>query len=367
MQRTRMNETPRPLNLGEILDRTISLYRARFLVLLGISAIPTGVTLTIASGAFLFLAWFGSAFKESSSQAELSVYAVIFIIAAAALALPVFLGTTALASAAITHAVNRAWWDEKTTIREAYRAVWARGWRYVGLYLLQALIVWGIPIGVWTGMIMLSAGMAVLARAAGLDFLPFLTGIFIFLVAIGLMAYTVWMLLRLSLAFPASVIEQIGAWAALKRSSVLSIGTRWRVLALYMLTVVLTWILSFGLAMIVTMVMYLIPGMRNAQQAQTMGMIVLFVYYGAGFAVQAFTKPVYGIALVLFYYDQRIRKEGFDIEWMMQRAGLVAPVAVPAEAASAQPWMSPDARAAIGVPADPLAADSRRLPGEPTQ
>jgi hypothetical protein len=25
-----------------------------------------------------------------------------------------------------------------------------------------------------------------------------------------------------------------------------------------------------------------------------------------------------------FYYDQRIRNEGYDIEWMMERAGLVA-------------------------------------------
>jgi len=43
--------------------------------------------------------------------------------------------------------------------------------------------------------------------------------------------------------------------------------------------------------------------------------------------VQALTKPVYGIALVLFYYDQRMRLEGFDIEWMMLRAGLVVPTA----------------------------------------
>jgi hypothetical protein len=34
--------------------------------------------------------------------------------------------------------------------------------------------------------------------------------------------------------------------------------------------------------------------------------------------------------LTLFYYDQRIRKEGFDIEWMMQAAGLApAPSAAP--------------------------------------
>jgi hypothetical protein len=43
---------------------------------------------------------------------------------------------------------------------------------------------------------------------------------------------------------------------------------------------------------------------------------------------------VYSIALMLFYYDQRIRHEGFDIEWMMQRAGLITvpanPPSVPA-------------------------------------
>jgi hypothetical protein len=36
---------------------------------------------------------------------------------------------------------------------------------------------------------------------------------------------------------------------------------------------------------------------------------------------------VYGIALMLFYYDQRIRQEAFDIEWMMLKAGLVVPAA----------------------------------------
>jgi hypothetical protein len=34
---------------------------------------------------------------------------------------------------------------------------------------------------------------------------------------------------------------------------------------------------------------------------------------------------MYATGLTLFYYDQRIRKEGFDIEWMMQAAGLTVP------------------------------------------
>ena len=54
-------------------------------------------------------------------------------------------------------------------------------------------------------------------------------------------------------------------------------------------------------------------------------MIAMSAIYGAFFAVKALTNPIYGIALTVFYFDQRIRKEGFDIEWMMQQAGMLPP------------------------------------------
>jgi hypothetical protein len=44
----------------------------------------------------------------------------------------------------------------------------------------------------------------------------------------------------------------------------------------------------------------------------------------AGFLSGSFLLPVYSIALTLFYYDQRIRKEGYDVEWLMEQAGLTA-------------------------------------------
>jgi hypothetical protein len=42
----------------------------------------------------------------------------------------------------------------------------------------------------------------------------------------------------------------------------------------------------------------------------------------AGFLVITFIGPIYSTGLTLFYYDQRVRKEGYDIVWMMQAAGL---------------------------------------------
>jgi hypothetical protein len=72
---------------------------------------------------------------------------------------------------------------------------------------------------------------------------------------------------------------------------------------------------------------------------------------------------VYGIALVLFYYDQRIRQEGFDIEWMMLQAGMVAPPAAPQPEAA--PWTA--AVAPVHQPAEPSAPSvvTEATPEEP--
>ena len=64
-----MNEPLRPLNLGEILDRTAEFYRARFLVFFGIAALPSGMVLTIASGTLLVLLWFGANGQALGSRA----------------------------------------------------------------------------------------------------------------------------------------------------------------------------------------------------------------------------------------------------------------------------------------------------------
>jgi hypothetical protein len=43
-------------------------------------------------------------------------------------------------------------------------------------------------------------------------------------------------------------------------------------------------------------------------------------------AIYAFLGPKYPIPLTLFHYDQRIRLEGYDIERMMDFAGLTVPI-----------------------------------------
>lgn len=353
-----MDETPRPLNLGEILDRTVNLYRSRFLVFFGISVLPTVVILVIALLVFLILAWWGNSGAGSVSKAVAGILAVLFVSGIVLLAIPVVLAATALAEAAINHAVNCAYFGEKISIRDSYKAIWKRDWHYVWLYFLQGLIIWGVPIGAWVALIFLSAALSAWAQSAGISGLGGLIGLLLFVAFLALVAYFVWMLLRLSLAFPACVVERITAWAAIKRSDALSKGTRGRIFLLYLLGAALGWIVSVCLVIVVIIVAALVPGATSPQHSQTLGAVVLLVTYGGGFALQSLIKPVYGIALLIFYYDQRIRQEGFDIEWMMQRAGLVASasqdrgVAAPAESAGAVPMQEQEPEPA-GAPAVP--------------
>lgn len=338
-----MNELLQPSTLSEILDRTAQLYRARFLLFLGIAILPMGVALALGCGIALVVAWWSAAGARSLSPGIGFVLVGLFSIAATLVALPIFLAAKALATAAMNHAASRIHMGETTTIRDAYKTVWRRGWRYIWLYFLQVLFVWGIPISVWITLLALVAVVMKAARMGGITGGVFF-GLSVFLVFAALAGNSVWMLLRLSLAFPACVVEKLTAWTALKRSSALSKGTRGRVFLLYLLGAALSWLLSFGVILLLMVLFFMIPGMDSQKHAQAAGLVVGFIIYGCAFAVQTLVKPVYGIALALFYYDQRIRLEGYDIERMMDAAGLNAPVtpasgdgsAVLAEATEAQ-------------------------------
>ena len=325
-----MNLQLRPANLGEILDRTASLYRWGFLVFVGIAAIPAGGLLFFAAVCFLLSAWMGAADPATAILLGMTILGMVL------LAIPVCLGLSALGSGAISHAASQAFLGERITIRGAYGAAWKKGWRYVGLLSMQILFLAVVPFTAWVVIVAGLALLAALGRQAGAGGGFSLQSALLLLLGLGLVGYFFWMLLRICLAFSASVVEQLGAWAALKRATTLSMGTRGRILVLYLLCAALSWVVSVVMTLPVMVVLSLIPQLNTPQHQQTMGALFLFLMYGASFASQAFIKPVSGIAMMLFYYDQRIRKEAFDIEWMMREAGMEAPQATPAPA---EPWL----------------------------
>ena len=348
-----MNETLHPLRLGEILDRTAQIYRSRFLLFLGIATIPAGTMFVFFAGLFGLIGWVGPKASEGPTAANAIVWAGI--IGLALLLVPATAGSTALGEAAISDAAARSYLGHPITIRNSYKAAWRSGWRYVGILLLQGIVIFVGPMFV-LGIVL---GLMIATKVSGYassDPSPLFGGL-LFLMVLLFGAIAVWMLLRLCLAFPASVVEQADAWSALKRSTRLSQGTRGRILVLYLLGVLLNQILAWAVAFPAIILIALIPALQGQAHVRAAGTFMTFAFYGAMFVVRALTKPVYGIGLTLFYFDQRIRKEGFDIEWMMQQAGMAVTLPEPSE-----PLLTDDTSAGTLAEESAVAVGPREVP-----
>lgn len=347
-----MNERLHPLTLGEVLDRTAQLYRSRFLVYAGIAIIPAGTVLLSAGTFGAFFAWAGATASKSGSIAGLSAAEVAMLVLVSMIAVPVWIGLTALGWGALTEAATRDFLGEAITIRGAYRNAWSQKWRYLGLCVLMALIAGAAPAAVFGFLMLLIGAMAAVSRSAG-PAVAVLAGAMTFLGFVAVGVYVVWMLLRMSMAFPACVVENVGPWHAIKRSAVLSRGTKGRIVVLFLLVMVLSWVATMALMLPMIIGVALMPGAAGPQHTQTMTAVIAMLGYGLSFAVQVLIKPIYGIALSLFYFDQRIRTEGFDIEWMMREAGL-APEAA-AQQPMTMPWLAAGPISSAEAQAAPLA------------
>lgn len=305
----------RPLVLGEILDRTIQLYRSRFLLFAGIAAVPSAVVLACFAAA---IPLFTSA---RGTGPERVVMVVIGFLLLLVIGLPAYVFASSQGYAALTHAANLHYFGEATTIRGAYKQAWQRRWHYLGLFAIEFAILGVVPSVVFFGGA-IGAGIYAAATKMPQQEIGFLVLGVVFALAAVLAVYVLWLLARFGLAFPVCVMENSNAWASLKRGIKLSEGSRWRILAVFVLGAVLGWALTWLVTMPAMIVLVLIPGMKSPQHLQTANPLFLVIDYTASFAVQALIKPIYGIALTVFYYDQRVRKEGFDIEWMMRQAGM---------------------------------------------
>lgn len=357
-----MNEPLHPLTLGEVLDRTALMYRARFLVYLGIGVVPTGILVVFAALSFALLTWAGVMSNDAADAGTRAVAAFLAIGVVGLIGVPAYIGASSLGWAALCDAASRGFLGERLTIRGSFGNAWRRGWNHVGLYLLIGLSTAIGPFVAFFIVLMIMAGLGAAARQAGLGgVISFFFGASMFILLPALFVFAVWMLLRLGLAFPASVVEEISAWSAVKRAAVLSNGTKGRMILLFLLGYAVNMLLMISFMVLIVIIMALIPGSNTAAHAQREGQILLFAWYGLSFAVQAFTRPVYGIGLTLFYFDQRIRKEGFDIERMMRGAGMIAPPA-PQPEPEAVPWLPPIPAATAEVAGTNTAGHASDIP-----
>jgi hypothetical protein len=103
------------------------------------------------------------------------------------------------------------------------------------------------------------------------------------------------------------LLEQAGFGTALSRASALSAGLKWHILGTLALAGLLSFAVSFGASLVANM----IPSHILMRTVATM--------------VAVCVQPFFAIAETLLYYDLRIRKEAFDIEYLAGNAAVVPP------------------------------------------
>jgi hypothetical protein len=321
----------RPLNLGEILDRTAELYRQNFLLFTGTAAIFACVMLftqMVILGCYDLMGYPNVAGNLQWVIATLSVVEMIVILLAAGVAIAAFnrmvawvhLGEPASMRGAVSSTFPRLrtyLWLMINAGTRAYAPIWI-------LYIIFFAMMFAVMPTGWL------TNPSVMQRPHALDPVKMLQLFAAFLVLGPLIvaagAYAVVMSLRYSLAMPVCVVEGVAAGPAIKRSIELSKGARGRIFCLGLLVYAIKLLIGMVLGIPV-----MIFSFKHLGQPLPIWLLALTEV--EGFLVHTFIGPIYATGLTLFYYDQRVRKEGFDIVWMMQAAGLSPQAELPGAAA----------------------------------
>ena len=313
-----MIESLRPMSLGELLDRTFLLYRRNFLLFVGIA--------TVGPAAYLVfqLITIGSAVVPARTSTPSAVGLAAFgvgMLASLFIGIVVMLAGLAISQAATVRAVAAVHLGRTTTIINAYKALRGRIARVLAVFFLVMLLV-AIATG---GIVMVTgivASLAVVGGAQGGTAGAVAGGLVaVVAVVIGvILAVTIYV--RYSLSVQACVVEDLGVSASLKRSAILSKGARSRVLAVYFIFTILSVVIGFALSGAAVAVVFLI---KNP-------ILTLVVTYLASFVASSLTSPLATIGLSLLYYDERVRKEAFDLQLMMATLDEPGAVALPIQA-----------------------------------
>src|SRR5262249_23309786 len=127
--------------------------------------------------------------------------------------------------------------------------------------------------------------------------------------ALTIYALLIRLYLQYSLSIQACLLENTGVNDSVKRSSFLSKGSLWRIFLIYLLM----WIIGFALSFALHFPAEVLLG-RGVLPAIMWRFVATFVAYTLSF-------PISTIAISLVYYDQRVRKEAFDLQLMMESMG----------------------------------------------
>jgi hypothetical protein len=286
-----------PMTLPDILDGAFKLLRANARTVFTITAVFV-VPIQVLS-AFLQRDLFGGqsitdfvsdpSTTNGSASSGTDAVATLVAVAATVLVLPFVAG-------AVSRVVAASYLGETVEAGAALRSAGRRWWSLVVSWVLVHLFE-GL---VWIAVVVLAVALAV----GGAEGWPVLIGIGLLALA-GIPWAVVAMAWCVAVA-PAIVVEDLGAFAGLRRSIRLLRPRTWSTVAVALVGGFLATILGQVLGVVPQTIGLAIGGDRG-------GWVLLAV---GGVLTSIVTTPLVAIIATLVYFDGRIRHEGFDLEVM---------------------------------------------------
>ena len=253
----------RPLTLGEILDRTFSLYRSHFLLFLGITGIPETLILAVQLPQMAFEQYYPGRFGLTSFTG------LAFILLLAVVSIVAYL----FSQGGAVLAVSEIYLGRGITIAEALQRVRGSLGFLFGVAVLNALAVIGAAI------------------------LLFFPGIYV--------------LCRLLVCVPVAMIEERGPRDSLSRSWELTRDYAGRAFMVFLLYIAIA--LAANMLFVTPFTIGVATSLKNPS---TLWFWMVGLQLGTR-AAAILVQPILLIATSIFYYDLRVRKEAFDLQFML--------------------------------------------------
>ena len=306
-----MQPALRPMNLGEILDGTFEIYRRRFFLFVGIGALPGMAILALHCADIAWLhseQWLG----QLDRNGMIGWNAVI---AFGYSHVSEFLAT--LIMPAFVTAVSATLFGELSSIRNSFVFVGARWRTYLWIAVLKTALKLFCPellaIGIMLGTSFVLDKLKMMENSA-------MVGGMVLITLAGMFCLVYWVGTWISMAIPASAIEGMSGFKAIRRSWVLTKDSRWRIFICWFGITICSIAIQAGVQYTIRWIAILVY--RSVHHTGFNRSFYAGSIYFAYAVIHTVIGPLFPIAVTLFYYDQRVRKEGYDLERMMVAAGL---------------------------------------------
>lgn len=304
-----------PLGAGDLIDRTVRLYRRHFMALVRASAPPVVAS---AAGAIVMSISVRS-MGATEDEGRLLIYVLLSVLGLAVY-LAGLLAQLVILGGASRNLVMHLLWGEPVTTRLIYRSVRSRfkglllATLAVGLWLIISFVI-----SLMVAMVVLMVAMVLVgilfAVLVSVPWLMVIIGLVLYVSMILILLFVFFMLAGLAAYVPQVImVEGKGVMDSIGRSVELARGHVRRLVGMFLFTTFATYSAIMLLLVPLGWIGYLNgvnPFSLDASQLPAWYSISYEVITQLGVIVLA---PVWMMGLSLLYVDQRVRHEGYDIE-----------------------------------------------------